>query len=163
MGNPTLAQLANPPPFVEESLKARFAVLAPDLPCLIPRENLQKIPAEYVGVTMTMGSALQRLVPLADGTFQRDAWNYVIEAQVETLRKPKGDRTYHSGACGRVTNIILEARYDSRFLAWHVLTTLGLLNQTESVKIADRGDITTIRFGGMICVKSAAWGELGAV
>jgi hypothetical protein len=167
MGQPSIAQLINPAPLVEQQLKARFAVQLPTLPCLTPRETIPEIPADYVGIKFTLGQALQHLRAMPDGTFQRDAWNYVLEVQVFTLRRaasapdspaptpPAPD--VHGPAVGQVRELIIAARYDPNFLPWHVLTTMSEMNQTESIEVEDRCDLTTIRFGGWVCVRPSAW------
>lgn len=155
MANPTVAQLINPAPLVEAGLKSRFDVQIPEAPCLVQRST-DDLPAAYIAVQFALGTALSRFRPMPNGTFQRDAWNYTLQAIVQTVRVA-GQPDTLAPLVGRVTELILESRYDPAFLAWHVLSTLAVVGQPESVRIGDSSDLTTINFAGMICVKTSAW------
>lgn len=155
MAAPDIQTLFSIESAVETALRGWLTARLDVLPAFIQRET-RDLPAQFVAIQFTTGAETGHVRRQSNGTFRPDAFACTLTLQVQTVRIPdKPD--VHNNLVGRVREIVNAARYDSDFLAYHVLNPLDAQAGTESVMTGDDTDISALVWTGIVGIRPSAW------
>lgn len=115
-----------------------------------------ELTAERVDITFLKGAWTGRWGVDRGKEMRHSCWQYTLQLDLWTKRLAK-DKRRHTFLRGKLHALLIEAVLDPNFLAWHTLASLDEITSTESLQAGDDMDTSTLKFGGLVVIRSDAW------
>jgi hypothetical protein len=153
MPAPDIATLLFPP--VEEACKKLFTTPPKLVDAFMQRES-GELTAERVDIQFTRGAWSGRWGVDSKGDMHHSCWHYTLQLDLWTKRLAK-DKTRHATIRAQIHGRLEAAVLDPNFLAFHTLASLDEISSTEQLEAEDDMDCSSMKFGGLVTVRSDSW------